>query len=200
MTAMPDQPTDSLQRRAALGQIAGVLLWPAWPQAAGAQPTPACGPDAEPTARQTEGPYFKANSPLRRSLRDGGDDAELLLLGGQVLGPDCRPVAGALLDFWHADAHGAYDNEGSRYRGHQFADNEGRYRLETIVPGVYHGRTRHLHVKVQAPGGRVLTTQLYFPGETGNGRDFLYRDALQMAMDRGAAGAQGRFDFKLARG
>ncbi|MBI1989253.1 MAG: hypothetical protein HYS65_05890 [Betaproteobacteria bacterium] len=47
-----------------------------------------------------------------------------------------------------------------RYRGHVFADAQDRYRLEAIVPGEYPGRTRHIHVKAQAPGGRILTTQL----------------------------------------
>ncbi len=47
----------------------------------------------------------------------------------------------------------------------QFADASGRFSLETIVPGAYGGRTRHIHVKVQAPDSPVLTTQLYFPGE-----------------------------------
>src|SRR3712207_6926313 len=46
----------------------------------------------------------------------------------------CRPVAGALLDFWQADARGEYDNSGFRLRGHQFADSRGRYRLRTVVP------------------------------------------------------------------
>ena len=77
----------------------------------------------------------------------------------------CKPLAGALLDFWQADDKGRYDNSGSRLRGHQFTDAEGRYRLRSVVPGLYPGRTRHIHVKVQSRDGRVLTTQLYFPGE-----------------------------------
>lgn len=87
-------------------------------------------------------------------------------------------MAHALLDFWHADEEGDYDNAGFRFRGHQFTDGEGRYRLETIVPGSYPGRTRHIHVKLQARGGPVLTTQLYFPGEAGNSRDGLFRPQL----------------------
>jgi protocatechuate 3,4-dioxygenase beta subunit len=66
------------------------------------------------------------------------------------------------------------------------------------VPGLYGGRTRHIHVKVQAPRGRILTTQLYFPGEPRNRRDFLFRDDLLMAV-RGAAQAKdARFNFLLA--
>ncbi len=44
---------------------------------------------------------------------------------------------------------------------------QGRYTLETIVPGEYPGRTQHIHVKVQAPNGPILTTQIYFPGVAG---------------------------------
>jgi protocatechuate 3,4-dioxygenase beta subunit len=54
-------------------------------------------------------------------------------------------------------------------------DAAGRYRFLTIMPASYEGRTRHLHVKVQAPGGRVFTTQLYFPGEAHNRSDRLFR-------------------------
>src|ERR671923_286173 len=65
-------------------------------------------------------------------------------------------------------------------RGHQFTDDAGRYRLETVVPGLYPGRTRHIHVKVQAPNQPVLTTQLYFPGEARNAADGIFNQALLM--------------------
>jgi protocatechuate 3,4-dioxygenase beta subunit len=48
-------------------------------------------------------------------------------------------------------------------------------------------------VKVAAPGGRALTTQLYFPGEPGNARDGIYRRELEIVLAEG----QGRFDFVL---
>ena len=108
------------------------------------------------------------------------------------MGKDCKPIANALLDFWHADEQGDYDNSGFRFRGHQFSDAEGRYRLETIVPALYPGRTRHIHVKVQVRGGPILTTQLYFPNEPQNARDGLFAPELVMKMAKpGLAG----FDF-----
>ena len=112
------------------------------------------------TPRETEGPFFKTNTPQRITLIEPGSNAPKLVVTGRVLTRDCEPVKGALLDFWHADEQGDYDNRGYRYRGHQFTDADGRYRLETILPAVYPGRTRHNHVKVQRPGGSVLTTQL----------------------------------------
>lgn len=139
-----------------------------------ALPLHALAQACRPTERQTEGPFFKPSSPERRALVASPS----LVVTGRVLGKDCKPVAGALLDFWHADEHGEYDNSGFRFRGHQFADAEGRYRLETIVPAMYPARTRHIHVKVQARGGPVLTTQLYFPDEPANARDGLFSPAL----------------------
>jgi protocatechuate 3,4-dioxygenase beta subunit len=76
---------------------------------------------------------------------------------------------------------------GYRLRGHQFTDDQGRYTLETVVPGLYPGRTRHFHVKVQAPNGPALTTQLYFPDEPDNARDRIFHPALIMQTDRAAA-------------
>jgi protocatechuate 3,4-dioxygenase beta subunit len=147
-----------------------------------------CG---ELTPRQTEGPFFKPDSPGRVSLLERNSKSKLIV-SGMVMSAQCRPVANALLDFWHADEEGAYDNGGFRYRGHQFADAQGRYRLETIVPAEYPGRARHIHVKVQAPGRRVLTTQIYFPNDPGNRRDGIYRPDLEMKIARAG---EGSFDF-----
>lgn len=159
--------------------------------------TPACPGAGHPTPPQTEGPYFKPSSPERASLLEPGITGTRIVVGGRVLSTACAPVQRALVDVWHADDRGEYDNTGYRLRGHQFTDGEGRYRLETIVPGVYPGRTRHIHVKVQAPHGSVLTTQLYFPGEPQNRRDGIFAPALVMAIDDTAEGRRGTFDFVL---
>jgi len=109
----------------------------------------------------------------------------------------CRPVERALVDLWHADEHGDYDNSGFRYRGHLFTDSDGRYRFRTIMPALYPGRTRHYHVKVQAPQQSVLTTQLYFPNEPTNRRDGLFRRELLMRVAEAGDGLSARFDFVL---
>ena len=160
-------------------------------------PTPACGDDDDETPEQTEGPFFTPNSPERTSLREPGIAGEPMTVSGVVLSTACRPVAGALLDFWHADDAGEYDNSGFRLRGHQFAGDDGSFRLETITPGLYTGRTRHIHVKVQAPGQPVLTTQLYFPDEPSNGQDGIFDSALLMEVAAGAGGKQATFTFVL---
>ena len=82
-------------------------------------------------------------------------------------------------------------------RGHQFTDQDGRFTLQTIVPGLYPGRTRHIHVKVQRPNGPVLTTQLYFPGEARNAADGIFSTELLMAIEDITGGKTGAFDFVL---
>ena len=138
---------------------------------------PACTAPASLTHAATEGPYYSTGSPERSSLVDDLPGTRLILTG-YVLDGSCQPVAGAWLDFWQADSQGAYDNAGYTLRGHQFTAEDGSYRLETVVPGLYPGRTEHIHVKVQAPGGAVLTTQLYFPGVPQNEGDGIYDPAL----------------------
>ena len=159
-------------------------------------PTPSCGEEGS-TPEQTEGPFFTPDSPERTSLVEAGVTGSALLLSGRVLDTRCRPILGALLDFWQADGEGAYDNEGFRLRGHQFADATGRYRLETVVPGVYPGRTRHIHVRVQPEGGSVLTTQLYFPDEPANESDGIFDPLLLVDLREDGGGGRALFDFIL---
>lgn len=176
------------------------------PQVGGATPsavgqvlpaTPACPDDDDITPAQTEGPFYTPESPRRHSLLESGLTGTRLVISGRVLSTSCRPVAHALVDFWHADDGGVYDNVGYSLRGHQFTDDQGGYRLETIVPGLYPGRTRHVHVKVQAAGQPVLTTQLYFPDEPRNNQDRIFQPELLMDVRDVPEGKAARFDFAL---
>ncbi len=160
-------------------------------------PTPACHDGDAPTVKQTEGPFFKPRSPERGDLREPGLVGRPVALAGTVLTRSCRPVARALVDVWHADDAGDYDNKGFRLRGHVFTDGEGRYAFRTILPGLYPGRTRHYHVKVQAPGQKVLTTQYYFPDEPRNRTDGLFHRALVMRVAEDGDGLAARFDVVL---
>src|SRR3954447_21855828 len=159
--------------------------------------TPSCDDGHEPTEAQTEGPYFTPGSPKRANLVEPGMSGKRLVVSGRVLSRSCRPVKGALLDFWQADAGGEYDNEGFRLRGHQFTGADGRFRLSTVVPGLYPGRTRHIHVKVQRPRGRILTTQLYFPGEPRNRTDSIFDSSLLMDIRSAGRGRRAQFRFVL---
>ncbi len=150
------------------------------------------------TPAVTEGPFFKAGSPERSSLVEAGMAGTQLTLTGYVMTAGCQPVAHALLDFWQANAQGQYDNSGYSLRGHQFTDQNGRYQLETVIPGLYPGRTEHIHVKVQAPGGPMLTTQLFFPGVQDNQSDTIYNSDLLVKMQGSGAHVQATFDFVIS--
>ena len=160
------------------------------------EPTPQCD-DHDETASQTEGPFYTPDTPERTSLLEEGISGTTLLVTGKVLTTDCQPIAGAVLDFWHTDDAGNYDNEGFGLRGHQFTDANGHFRLETIVPGLYPGRTRHIHVKVQGPDTVLLTTQLYFPGEAGNEEDDIFDKALLMDVADDGDSKTAVFNFVL---
>jgi protocatechuate 3,4-dioxygenase beta subunit len=151
------------------------------------------------TPGQIGGTHFKA-SPVRHSELGPGIHGTQITLSGYVLTTGCRAVRGARVDFWQADENGAYDDTGVRLRSHQFTDARGHYWLQTILPGPYANRTRHLHVTVRARGERTVTTMLYFPGVALNAHDpFIDRRLivrLRIAKHRFLA----RFDFVLGRG
>jgi hypothetical protein len=152
-------------------------------------PAPDCS-DGKVVQPMTEGPYYTPNTPERNSLIEPGVPGTKIIVTGYVLTPDCKPIANAWLDFWQADGEGVYDNEGFILRGHQFTDANGRYILETVIPGEYPGRTPHIHVKIRTGNGPVLTTQLYFPGIEANNQDGIFSsDMLVGTLEPGEAEA-----------
>jgi len=172
-------------------------IWPKLSLAADAPLTPACRDEhhAQATLPSVTGPYFKPSSPERGDFIDAKSDGHLITLEGRVLSRSCQPVAHVLLDLWHADQDGLYDEDGFRYRGHVYSDAQGRYSFHTVEPAVYPGRTRHFHFKVQAPGRAVLTTQLFFPGEPRNQVDSLFRPPLLMNIRDTPKLMSAQFDF-----
>lgn len=159
------------------------------------KPTPAVGEKLELTPQETAGPFFKPDSPAKNNFRDSGVAGTPVKLTGFVLDRKGKPIPNALLDFWHADGNGEYDFNGFRCRGHQFSGPDGRYTLETVLPGLYPGRTRHYHVRLQAAHGPILTTQLYFPGEARNSTDSLFKRDLLLKMREANAGRVATFNF-----
>lgn len=154
---------------------------------------------------------FKLGAPRRTSLLEAGSGRGLdngangpqLALSGTLAGLKCGPIAGAVIDFWHADASGAYDMAGYRYRGSQLTDDQGRFHLTTIVPGAPGGRARHVSVRVVLPRENraagaptvALWTEIFFPDDPKSAGDPRYRPELTMT--RRAAGAT--FDIRLDR-
>ncbi len=193
------------------GATPGVSTEPAAPDAtqpAAAAPTEpveptagaiTCTAPAALTPSSTEGPYYSPNPPEDSNLADDLPGTRLLLTG-YVLDTDCQPIPGARVDFWQADSQGVYDNAGYTLRGYQITAADGSYRLETVIPGQYPGRTEHIHVKVQAPGGPELTSQLYFPESTGNSGDRIFVPELvvEIVSEEGNQ-VTARFDFVVQR-
>lgn len=159
--------------------------------------TLSCGDGDEPTLEREAGPFFRPNSPLERVLYPAAPGGERITVAGFVFDRNCRPLGGSLVELWHADENGDYDNVGFRLRGHQFTDAEGRWWFNTVVPAPYPGRTRHFHFNVQRPGEGVLTTQLYFPEESRNDTDRLFHQTLLLDLKQTDDGQFGRFDFVI---
>lgn len=175
------------------------------------------------TPRTIEGPLYVAGAPLSKHfarLDDGRDPGTVLFMQGRVLGVDGQPLAGAIVDVWHANTLGSYsyfDSSQSDYnlRRRIETDADGRYQLRSIVPSGYgcppdgptqqlldaigrHGqRPAHIHFFISAPGHRHLTTQINLAGDKYLHDDFAYatRDELIAGIhftdDPAAADAKG---------
>jgi catechol 1,2-dioxygenase len=152
------------------------------------------------TPRTIEGPLYVAGAPLAKGearLDDGADDGEVLIMHGQVRDISGKPVAGAIVDVWHANTKGNYsyfDKTQSDYnlRRRIETDADGRYRFRSVVPSGYgvpdgsnidrllksvgrHGkRPAHIHFFVSAHGPRHLTTQINIDGDPYLHDDFAY--------------------------
>lgn len=155
------------------------------------------------TPRDALGPFYKPNAPSQAELcASGSGGGEKLLVTGRVVGmPDCKPLLGAVVEVWQADARGDYtlftpgkkDDERCLLRASIRADGEGRYAFNTILPGEYPGRPRHIHYRVSHQGYTTLVTQLYFTRERG------VPDQLVVSTVRSAQGvARTVFDITLA--
>ena len=186
----------SLIRR---GLTAGLVL-PTWHMLgsgnarAALAPTPDCGSFPSPTPRQTAGPFFIPDTPERQDFTADGDGVPVFLAGFLVT-TACTPIAGAVVELWHADNDGDYDRRGYRFRGHVRTGQNGAYGFQTIRPGRYGRRTPHYHLKVFVEGRRVLTTQLYFPDAVGNAHDGLFDPDLLVKLGGDGAAASARFDL-----
>ena len=166
----------------------------------------------EPTPRVTAGPFYVPGAPFRMRLAAPGEPGTPLVLTGRIVGPDCQPLAGAVLDVWHANAAGRYSltretgepDDASEFllRGKLRTDGEGRYELETVLPGAYGEgrgmRPRHIHLTVTHPDAAPLTSQIYFQGDPHLAGDPLVKDELIVPLT-GKDRLAGRFEIALRR-
>jgi protocatechuate 3,4-dioxygenase beta subunit len=118
-----------------------------------------------PTPSNSLGPFYKKGAPRREKLIEAGDAGVPLIVAGQVINTQGQPLPDATIEVFHTDHHGNYDMDGFRYRGEIPSNAKGEYRFETIIPGQYGGRARHIHYMIGAPGHRRLVTQLYFEND-----------------------------------
>ncbi len=126
------------------------------------------------TPEQTEGPYYIADSLMRRDITEDRDGTPLQLRLKVQDASSCDPVWDATVEVWHSDALGSYSGFGAGsgertfLRGGQKSDADGNVIFETIYPGWYQGRTPHIHVEVHAGGQEVHAGQLYFDDSISN--------------------------------
>ena len=158
------------------------------------------------TPRTIEGPLYVAGAPLstfEARLDDGSEAGEALLMEGHVRDAGGAPIAGAIVDVWHANTLGDYSHFDTsqpafNYRRRIETDDHGRYRFRSLMPSGYavppggsterlldavgrHGRRpAHIHFFISAPGHRHLTTQINIDGDPYLHDDFAYatRDGL----------------------
>jgi protocatechuate 3,4-dioxygenase beta subunit len=203
---------------------ASLLTGRAFAQSSGSAAVPRC----VVRPQQTEGPFFVDEKLERSDIRaePAGSEARpgaLLQVAFHVsslTAGACAPLAGARVDVWHCDAHGAY-SDGSRQRflrGSQTTDAAGLARFTTIYPGGYQGRAVHIHFKIRTAQRQEFTSQLYFddaltdrvhaqPPYPGSGQrrmrnegDGLFRNGgrqLVLAVAPAGPGYAGAFDIAL---
>lgn len=139
------------------------------------------------TPALTIGPYYPDRLPLDQDndlllINDAITPAvgEILWVSGRVLDNSGSPVRGAAVEIWQADNNGAYihsaspiPNRDGNFQGYGRFEtgSDGRYLFRTVRPGLYPGRTRHIHYQIRTPGRGNLITQLHFEGEPLNASD-----------------------------
>lgn len=140
---------------------------PAAASPAGPAPSGSSAPACVLTAEAGEGPYYLDLDRVRSDVTEGRDGVPFRLdLTVVRVSAGCRPVAGAAVDVWHADASGVYSSgKDSFLRGTQVTDAAGRCTFRTIVPGWYRGLAPHIHFKVRPDERTETTSQFFFPEE-----------------------------------
>jgi protocatechuate 3,4-dioxygenase beta subunit len=117
--------------------------------AVGVAATPAVAASGCPaTTPDGFGPFGRGSPPVRSSIGKGH------VLTGVVLSAlDCKPIPGARVELWQANAKGRYVRATSAT---VLVDRSGRFRFEGPYPASYEGRPAHIHIRVVGRGHEVL--------------------------------------------
>jgi catechol 1,2-dioxygenase len=172
----------------------------------------------EPTEDNILGPYFRPKAPFRAKVTPPLEPGETMVIRGRVWGVDNRkPLSGAVVEVWQANAAGRYDNDDPSSppkpgvfvnRARMATDESGYYEYETIKPGRYkvgprQWRPAHIHYMISASGYKTLVTQLYFKGDPYNDSDDFIKPSLiidpEVREIHGGNVQLGTFDIVLAK-
>ncbi len=167
-----------------------------------------------PTETNAEGPFYRKGAPWTAQLCGADEPGDPLMVAGRVIDAEtCKPIKGATVDVWQANAAGRYDNDDPKHqpdpekfhlRGQMKTDKDGRYRFSTIIPANYNGgpigmRAKHIHYIVSCPGYVPVTTQCYFEGDKYNESDRLVKRSLIIGLEDKKKHKEGTFDIVLAK-
>jgi protocatechuate 3,4-dioxygenase beta subunit len=97
------------------------------------------------------GPFGRGSPPVRASIGKGH-----VLTGVVLTSVGCRPIPGARVELWQANAKGQYLRALS---GTVNVDRSGRFRFEGPYPASYEGRPPHIHLRVVGRGHEVLLSR-----------------------------------------
>ena len=123
------------------------------------------------------GPYYFEDAPFRSVIAHANEPGQRLFISGNIKQNDCEnSISGSLIEIWQANDEGCYgivedcdtgnpENDYFNLRGKFFSDVNGDYTLESILPGYYGSRPRHIHIKITTPDEEVLVSQLYFEND-----------------------------------
>jgi len=152
----------------------------------------------QPTEDNVLGPFHRKGAPYRAKISPPLAQGTVIVISGRVWGYDTKkPLKNTLIDIWHADDEGHYDNDGSsktppilssKNRAKAITDENGFYEFETIHPGPYQlgvgvWRPSHIHYLVRYPGYKDLITQLYFKGDAYQDTDTIIKQSLIIDLD-----------------
>ncbi len=164
------------------------------------------------TSGNPQGPLYVPGAPFTNKLNRASEDGRPLTVSGRVFSSRvCKPLVGATLDLWHANANGHYYGlefyssgalESGLLRGKIKSGPDGRYSFTTILPGYFRlsptrVRPRHIHVIASSPNGDELVTQLYFRGDPQLDGNITARPDLIMDVEEKPSGFVANFDFYI---
>ena len=161
------------------------------------------------TTEDILGPYYFEDAPFRNIIAHEDEPGQRLFISGTVKQNDCeQPISGSLIEIWQANDEGCYgiiedcdtgnpNNDYFNLRGKLFSDENGEYSFESILPGYYGSRPRHIHIKITTPSEEVLVSQLYFENDPNCESDPWCQDADDriIVLEENQFGLHGEIDL-----